>query len=339
MKQQQEEQQQQHHSLEHHHHHQHSQQQQQQQPLEQQQQPQAIAYQQPDLPLIIPSASPRSSLQLSTPKRATAAGPHSSLPAMPQSRTKPLPHAHAQSPSSTGLMLSPSLRATTPSQVHLPASDDAVRAGHLQRPSAAGYASSGSSCPSLEQQDNPADGSMDYPQHAGSATDSALQPELVTQPLTACWDTEQERGKNKGSCSSEQHKMSGRGTGAPYSSSQQHLPPAQGQGMLTASVAAALRSSLMGGAAPQDSVLTSAVFEDFTREVHTPPCCLCECKYASVVASCLQRWAQAYHCRCRPVCSLSVCCACMHLSSDPQNSAVGELSISRAAAHTPHRRP
>ena len=332
MKQQQEEQQQQqHHSLEHHHHHpqqqqqQHPQQQQQQQQqqqscalqqqqqsLEQQQQhhPQSIAYQQPDLPLIIPSASPCSSMQLSTPKRAIAAGPHSSLPAMPQPRTKPLPHAPAKSPSSTGLMLSPTLRATTPSHVHLPASDDAVRAGHLQRPSAAGHASARTSCPSPAPQDKAASRSVDYAQHASSATDSALQPELVMQPLTACWDTEPEQGKDKGYCSSKQHKMAGRGRGtpdssrgahdssrgahdssrgAPDSSSQQHLPPAQGRGMLTASVAAALRSSLMGGAAPQDSVLTSAVFEDFTREVHTLSCCICCCICCCILfAACLQ---------------------------------------------------
>lgn len=304
MKQQQEEQQQQHHSLEQHTHYLQQQQQQQpctseQQPLEQQQ-PQANACQQPDVPLIIPSASPHSSMQLSTPKRATAAGPHSSLPAMPQSRTKPLPHAPTKSPSSTGLMLSPTLRATTPSQVHLPASDDAIRAGHLQRPSAAGHASVGASCPSPAQQDKPANGSMDYPQHAYSATDSALQPELVTQPLTACWDTEQEQGQNRGSCSSEQHNMSGRGRGAPNSSSHQHLPPAQGQGMLTASVAAALRSSLMSGAAPQDSMLTSAVFEDFTREVHISPC--------------LHLLLRLFL---HPLCSMP----------------------SRTAAHTPHRHP
>ena len=266
---------------------------QQQQQQQQQHMSQAMSHQS-ELPTIILSASPRSSMQLHTPKRATAAGSNFSLPELPANKVHSMSHAPGRSLNSTQLLQSPILRATT-SQLPSPtgnAPSTAVNLHHQGAAASMSVMSSDALPPQLGATSALYNSNADHAQHAAPATSlaqhlpgaaSSSQQNLSNgkPPATQAGDVAREAGWD-GASESGQRSLSGN-TGqamltadavidvtwdSTTDSSQQHWSGNRGQAMLTASVAAALRSSLLGGAAaPQDSMLTSAIFEDFTREV------------------------------------------------------------------------
>lgn len=246
-----------------------------QQQQHQQQQPkqdtQGLPAQQPELPSIVFSASPRS--HGTTPKQTAAVGRDFSLPDLAMHRTESMPLASNHASSSKGRMHSPHARAST-SQLP-PATNRAPTPAGTVEQSAAGAAPRRASLTSLHTPTAAADGSNTH------QSASALSPALGNWPEQHLTASRGPKQQGRSPASEQQHQnlsssvdmgnrpqhmdLGGRSIG--ISSKRQEPPFSSGQAMLTASVAAALKSSLLVGAAPQDSMLTSAVFHDFTREV------------------------------------------------------------------------
>lgn len=264
-----------------------------QQQQQQQHMSQAMSHQS-ELPTIILSASPRSSMQLHAPMRAMAAGSNFSLPELPANKVHWMSHTSGRSVNSTQLLQSPILRATT-SQLPSPtgnAPSTAVNFHHLSAAASMSVMSSDALPPQHGATSALHNSDADHAQHAAPASMLAQHlPEAASSsqqnlsngkgPATQAGDVAREAGwdgaSDSGQCSLSGSTGQGMLTAnaavevtwdSTTDSSQQHWSSNKGQAMLTASVAAALRSSLLGGAAaPQDSMLTSAIFEDFTREV------------------------------------------------------------------------
>lgn len=252
---------------------------------QQQQLQEATVAQESELPSIVLSASPRSSLQLRTPHTAPATTSTSSLPDMPLPRASSpsLPPLRSDAPPMQPGGLRSPLRATasdvpSPSakqpyvgalhQSYSSPSNRSARQHHLASPSAALVAKQATalhspqlaSQESLQSADQPLATSTAAAQLPSNAWhllhDSRMHQEVddtgtdVQQALQV----------------SQQASMSNNFPHSPVSRQQGPLGN-EGRSMLTASVAAALRSSLLVHAAPQENMLSSAVFQDFTREV------------------------------------------------------------------------